>query len=144
MNVRIRPVEDADLDVFFEHQRDGESVRLAGVPPREREAFDAHWVRIRANADSVLRTIEADDQVVGNLLSWEHEGERLVGYWLGREFWGRGIASRALELFLDELPDRPLHATISSHNLASRRVLEKSGFVHEASPEEGVELLRLD
>lgn len=143
MIVRIRPVEDADLDVFFEHQRDGESVRLAGVPAREREAFDVHWARIRADADTVLRTIEADGQIAGNLLSWKHEGERLVGYWLGRELWGRGIASQALELFLEELAERPLHATVEPHNLASRRVLEKCGFVYEGPAEDGLLLLRL-
>ena len=58
--------------------------------------------------------------------------EREVGYWLGREFWGRGIATAALGLFLKLERTRPLVAYISAGNPASRRVIEKSGFSYVA------------
>ena len=51
-----------------------------------------------------------------------------VTYWLGRSFWGRGIASAALALFLAELPVRPLFGRAAATNVASLRVLERSGF----------------
>ena len=54
--------------------------------------------------------------------------ERLVGYWIGREFWGRGIASAALVQFLDYETTRPLAARVAKHNPASIRVLRKAGF----------------
>ena len=127
-DMRLRPVEDGDLDLFFEHQRDPESVRLTGVPARERKAFDEQWRRIRADATTVVRTIVVDDAAVGNLVSWEHDGARKVGYRIGREHWGGGITSRALALFVEELP-RPLRAQIADHNVASQRVAEKCGFV---------------
>jgi RimJ/RimL family protein N-acetyltransferase len=52
----------------------------------------------------------------------------LVGYWIGKEYWGRGIATAALQEFLTHLKMRPLHAYVAKHNKASIRVLEKCGF----------------
>jgi RimJ/RimL family protein N-acetyltransferase len=67
-------------------------------------------------------------QVAGNVVSWDQAGRRLVGYWMGREFWGRGVATRALSAFVTELMERPLHARVAKDNVASLRVLEKCGF----------------
>ena len=101
---------------------------MAAVPTRDAEAFAAHWARIRSNPDSTLRTIVADGVVVGNAVSWTADEGRMVGYWIGKEHWGRGIASAALVLFLDVDRHRPLLATVVEHNVGSRRVLEKAGF----------------
>jgi Acetyltransferase (GNAT) domain len=76
-----------------------------------------------------------------------------VTYWIGRSYWGKGIASDALNAFLVVDLSRPLHARVASDNVASRRVLEKCGFrviaternVAEARSAEIEELvLRLD
>ena len=151
--VALRAVIDSDLPVFFEHQRDPQSVAMAAFPSREREAHMAHWRKIMAEPSNTTRTILCDGQVAGNILSWDAADGREVGYWLGREFWGRGIATRALELLLEELRMRPLYAHVVRHNAASRRVLEKCGFVvvgaAGALPEPGAEpiaelILRLD
>jgi RimJ/RimL family protein N-acetyltransferase len=126
--VKLRPVEDSDLDAFFAHQADREAARVADVPSRDRAAFDVHWARIRADRRIVIRTIEVDGQVAGNLLSFIHEGMQVVGYWVGREWWGRGVATAALAEFLEVVDARPLHATVAHGNAASVRVLEKNGF----------------
>ena len=55
-------------------------------------------------------------------------GARQVGYWLGRRYWGRGVATKALSAFLDLVTTRPLFAHVARHNAASLRVLEKCGF----------------
>ena len=102
---------------------------MAGVPSRDREAFDAHWQRIRANDENVILTIDVDGVAVGQVLSWPADGRRYVGYRVAREFWGRGIATAALAEFLAELHERPLHALVSTTNIGSIRVLEKCGFV---------------
>jgi Acetyltransferase (GNAT) domain len=60
---------------------------------------------------------------------WEQDGRLLVGYWVGREFWGRGLATAALAELVAEIPERPLHAWVASSNVGSIRVLEKCGFV---------------
>ncbi len=126
--VSLRAVEDDDLPLFFEWQADEESYRMAAMAARDEEAFAAHWSRIRSNADTNLRTIVADGAVAGNAVSWTGVEGRMVGYWIGKAHWGRGIASSALRLFLEEEPRRPLFATVAEHNASSRRVLEKTGF----------------
>lgn len=69
-----------------------------------------------------------DGQVAGNVVCWETLGVREVGYWIGRAFWGRGIATKALALFLTEMTTRPVFAYVAAHNVGSIRVLEKCGF----------------
>ncbi len=101
---------------------------MAAVPSRDREAFDAHWAKIMADDTIILKTIEVDGQVAGHLVSFLIEEEREVGYWLGREFWGKGIATKALAEFLKIIETRPLYAHVAKHNIGSRRVLEKCGF----------------
>lgn len=126
--VLLRSVEDGDIEVFFHHQADPEAVAMAAFPAREREQFFTHWAKIRADNANIMRTIVTDGVVAGNVVSWEQDGIRLVGYWLGREHWGRGVATRALRQLVAELSTRPLYAHVAKHNLASIRVLEKCGF----------------
>ncbi|MCX4247206.1 GNAT family N-acetyltransferase [Paraliomyxa miuraensis] len=126
----LRDVAEDDLPIFFEHQRDPIATRMAAFPSRSREAFMAHWHdEVLANPTGEVKTIVIDDEVVGNVLSWQQHDARLVGYWLGREHWGRGIATRALTEFLNEHETtRPLHAWVARDNVASLRVLDKCGF----------------
>jgi RimJ/RimL family protein N-acetyltransferase len=145
-DVRLREVEDSDLDVLFDHQTDPEAAEMAAFPSRDRDQFDAHWAKIRLDDANILRTILADGEIAGVLSSWPDDGRRLIGYWIGREYWGRGVATRALSQFATELPERPLYAHVAAHNAGSIRVLEKCGFrrdraLEAAAPEpsDGVE-----
>ena len=119
--------------VFFEHQRDPQAVAMAEFPSRELEQHMLHWHKILADPAGTMRTILLDDVVAGNIVSWDAADGREVGYWIGREFWGRGVATRALQLLLKELPIRPLFAHVARHNVGSRRVLEKCGFIVTAA-----------
>jgi RimJ/RimL family protein N-acetyltransferase len=121
-------VEDGDLEPFFEWQADAESAHMAAFPARTRGAFDAHWARIRADPAATVLTVVADGEVAGNVGSWTADGRRFVGYWIGKPFWGQGIASEALAQFTLVERVRPLHAVVVEHNVGSRRVLEKTGF----------------
>jgi len=125
----LREVAESDLDALFEQQADPESSAMAGVPSRDRAAFDAHWRRILADGSTVIRVIDVDGETAGHVLSWQSEGRRYVGYWVARDFWGRGIATAALAEYLGEVRQRPLHALVSTDNVGSIRVLEKCGFV---------------
>ncbi len=129
MGALLRDVVESDLDAFYEQQLDPEATRMALFPARDRPAFDQHWQKVLAREDAVKKTIVYEGEVAGNVLSWEHGGRRLVGYWLGREFWGKGLATRALGEFLDVVTTRPLYAWVATSNVASVRVLEKCGFV---------------
>jgi RimJ/RimL family protein N-acetyltransferase len=128
----LRDVIDADLPIFFAQQLDPDANWMAAFTakdPSNREAFDAHWDRIRAEPTIIIRTILCDGQVAGSVLSYEDEGKPEVSYWLGREFWGKGIATWALGEFLREVNlKRPMYARVAKDNLGSRRVLEKCGF----------------
>jgi RimJ/RimL family protein N-acetyltransferase len=146
--VCLRAVEDSDLDVLFDHQADPEAAAMAAFPTRERDRFDAHWAKIRLDETVVLRTILAHGVVAGDIGSWQDQGQRLIGYWIGREHWGRGVATQALALFLGEVSARPLYAHVAAHNAGSIRVLQKCGFqrdrVQEAQApeaEDGIEEL---
>ena len=139
-DIRLRDVEDGDLDVLYNYQHEPESSAMAAVSSREREAFMAHAARIRADDSNIYKAIVFDGQVVGDLSCFGEPEKREVGYRIGRVYWGQGTATRALALFLAEMPERPLHATVAQHNPASRRVLEKCGFVlaGEAIEDDGV------
>jgi RimJ/RimL family protein N-acetyltransferase len=131
-SIRLRDVQADDLPIFFEQQLDEDATRMAGFPSRERDAFDAHWANnILGNPTAVTRTILLGAHVAGNIGSWEQDGIRLVGYWIGKEYWGKGVATQALAHFLRIVTTRPLYAHVVRHNLASIRVLEKCGFTHE-------------
>jgi RimJ/RimL family protein N-acetyltransferase len=143
--VQLREVRDDDLDVFFGHQREPAGVTMAAVPSRGRDEFMAHWAKIRADDATILRTIVVDGAVAGNIVSWRSDVVRLVGYWVGGEHWGRGVATQALALFLGEVSARPLEAHVALHNLGSMRVLEKCGFRRDREreaappPHDGIE-----
>jgi len=127
-DVRLRDVIEADLPVFFEQQLDPDANRMAAFPARDRDAFNAHWSRILSDEAVTKKTILFDGHVAGNVMSFEQSGDRLVGYWTGKEYWGKGVATRALSEFLGHEKARPLYAHVAKHNVASIRVLEKCGF----------------
>jgi RimJ/RimL family protein N-acetyltransferase len=129
--VRLRPVVEDDIAVFAEHQLDPEAawmVAFTSEGATDPVAFAAKWRRILADDALIKRTIEVDGLVAGNMLKFDSFGQPEVGYWLGRRWWGRGVATSALGLFLAELLDRPLYAVVAADNVASLRVLEKRGF----------------
>jgi RimJ/RimL family protein N-acetyltransferase len=142
MKVELRAVEPADLPVLYEHQADPVAASMAAFPSRDREAFMAHWERILADETVVVRAIVADGALAGNVLSFDRDAVREVGYWLGREFWGSGIATAALVAFLRIETTRPLYAGVARHNAGSLRVLAKCGFVAGGEEDDRV-LLRL-
>jgi RimJ/RimL family protein N-acetyltransferase len=125
--ILLRDIIESDLPILFEQQNDPAACRMAAVPFRPLDAFLDHWSKILANETIQKQTILFEGQIAGMLVCFERDHEREVGYWLGRAFWGKGIASLALGLFLPMIPDRPLHA-FAAHNPGSIRVLEKNGF----------------
>jgi RimJ/RimL family protein N-acetyltransferase len=138
VTVSLRPVTEADLDSFYEHQADPEAIAMAAMPSREREAHRAHWRQSLAEESGLARTIVCDGEVAGHIVSFVRDGagDREVGYWIARSHWGRGVATAALAAFLREEERRPLVAHVAVHNPGSRRVLEKCGFVVTAEVED--------
>ena len=129
--VVLREVLQSDLPVFFEQQQDREANYLAAFiyrDPDDREAFTNHWHKILADPAVFERTILYKGQVAGYVGKYEMEGHPEVTYWLGKTFWGQGVATRALAEFLKEWQQRPLYAHAARDNYGSIRVLQKCGF----------------
>ncbi len=130
-NISLRDVAPDDLPIFFEQQQDPEANWMAAFTakdPTDHAAFAAHWAKILGDPTTLNKTICSDNQVVGHIAKFEMFGETEVSYWIGKDWWGRGIATQALTLFLQIVTERPLHARAVKDNLGSIRVLEKCGF----------------
>lgn len=127
--VRLRGIERDDLPKMYKLQLDPESNQMAATIPRTRAEFDAHWAKCLDDPKNTTRAILFDERFVGYIACFPLDGQDHIGYWIDRAYWGKGIASRALQLLLLEITSRPLIATVATSNAASLRVLLKYGFV---------------
>ena len=130
-DIQLREVEESDLPIFYKQQLDPTANYMAAFTrqnPADRDAFNQHWSKILEDESIPIKTILFKDQVAGSVLSYVQFGDREVSYWLGREYWGKGIATRALALYLGEVSQRPIFARAAKDNIRSIRVLEKCGF----------------
>jgi RimJ/RimL family protein N-acetyltransferase len=131
--VQLRDVIESDLPIFFENQLDPDANYMAAFAardPTDRDAFMAHWARILSNETNRIKTILFNGQVAGSVSSYKDEefGKLEVTYWIGKQYWGKGVATRALSTFLDEVSIRPIYGRTAKDNIASLRVLQKCGF----------------
>ena len=130
-DVLLRDVAESDLPIFFEQQTDPVANHMAAFTakdPADRGAFTAHWAKILGDPAITKQTILYKGQVAGSIVSFQLFGKPSVAYWLGKEFWGKGIATQALTKFLGQVRVRPLYARAARDNIASLRVLAKCGF----------------
>jgi len=96
------------------------------------------WIQL--SHPNLVFAIEADGVIVGSIGIFPGEdiyvASAELGYWVGEEYWGRGIATLALNLLVDYAFTNFLFNKIKAHvfhpNIASMRVLEKCGFHKEA------------
>jgi RimJ/RimL family protein N-acetyltransferase len=132
-SIRLRDVLESDLPIFFEQQLDPDANYMAAFTardPADRNAFMAHWARILSDESTTNQTILFNGQVAGSVASYTDEefGHLEVTYWIGKAYWGKGIATRALLLLLDHVTVRPIYGRTAKDNIGSRRVMEKCGF----------------
>jgi RimJ/RimL family protein N-acetyltransferase len=131
MGRTLREVRDDDLPLLFEQWADPVAAHMAAFTApnhMDRDAFERRWSRLLADETILNRVILVDDEVAGSIGAWGDPGEREVTYWIGRSYWGKGVATDALKAFLAVERSRPLYGRIASDNAGSRRVLEKCGF----------------
>lgn len=132
----LRNLEDAELDQLFEWEQNRAAVEMAAftrADPSDRDAFDAHYERIRNDPSVTLRAIDDGNGLVGTIGSFTMQGDREITYWIAPARWGQGIASAALGAFLTEEATRPLMARVAEHNLGSAKVLARAGFMEIGS-----------
>ena len=121
-----------DLNFFFTFQLDKDANYLAAFTskdPTDKAAYLQKYTRFLDDLTINMMTIMAGDTVAGSIAKFETEGEAGVTYWIDKKFWGKGIATKALESFLTIENNRPIVARTAFDNFGSQRVLEKCGFV---------------
>ncbi|MFZ0892030.1 MAG: GNAT family N-acetyltransferase [Thermoplasmata archaeon] len=127
----LRAPRETDLEALVEFEMNPEARWMAAFgakDPVDRGTTLEHWRKILQDESSVVRTIVLDGRVAGYVLRAELLGKPCVAYWVGNEYWGKGVATRALREFLRHVDSRPIYARVAKDNIASRRVLEKCGF----------------
>ncbi|MDJ0752908.1 MAG: GNAT family N-acetyltransferase [Ardenticatenaceae bacterium] len=130
-NIQLRNIQQEDLQIFFDHQQDQEALSMAAFTAKEPHnwtAFQEHWNKIMADQSIVIKTIVNKGQIAGYVLSHSWFGEPEITYWIGREFWGKGVATAGLHQFLEIYNTRPLFARVAHDNSGSIKVLQKCGF----------------
>lgn len=129
--MRIRDVQEDDLESLFEMQKDPESRWMAGFGSKDfenKEAFLHRMSKISKDEDSIYKVVEHELQVVGNVGKWVYEQKPELMYEIDKRFRGIGLASAAVKDFLLIFAERPLYAHTTADNLASQAILRKFGF----------------
>lgn len=140
-DIALRATTRDDLPSLFRFEQDPVANELAGTKPRDWATFSARLEEVLRDPGITARVIVADGELVGAINSLKQDGMDWIGYWISREHWGRGIATRAIGLMLGEVATRPLFARASAQNEASLRALLRNGFA-EISRGQGPETQR--
>lgn len=131
-HLKLRPTVVSDLETLFRFQLDKEGGYLAAFMPKDPTDKAAYLTKHSKLLDDPAvnnQTIILDNMIVGSIAKFIMEGDAEITYWIDRKYWGQGIATMALQQFLDIESSRPLFGRVAFDNIGSRRVLEKCGFV---------------
>lgn len=140
---RLRPFRESDCHAIVEIANDREVSRnlTDRFPFPYTDADAEEWIAVCEAVGEPTQNfaVEVDGLLAGGaglrVLGEERAGSAIIGYWLGRRYWGRGVASTVVPALCDYAfetfqVDR-LEATVFGWNPASARVLEKAGFRSE-------------
>lgn len=131
-NITLAKTEKDDLHVLFQIQLDKEANHLAAFTskdPTDKMAYIEKYTKFLTDPTINMRTIKANDEIVGSIAKFVMKNEAGITYWIDRKFWGQGIATTALNDFLKIEPARPIYGHTASDNYGSQKVLEHCGFV---------------
>ena len=139
----LRPPKPGDADSVARHANDRDiwlNLRDAFPHPYSRANAESYLAYVSAQSPRTGFLITVDGNAVGSIsLKPGSDVERVgaeIGYWLGRDYWGRGIMSDAVRAMTNyafrDLGFHRLYAVPFAPNKASARVLEKAGYTREA------------
>lgn len=123
--------EHQHLDMLFQFQTDTEANYLAAFTsknPNDKSAYFEKYSKLFGDPTINNQTILVNGQIAGSIAKFLIKKDAEITYWVDKEFWGSGIASQALNLFLQIEPTRPLFARVAFDNYGSQKVLEKNNF----------------
>ena len=131
IDIQLRPTNSSDLETLFLFQLDEEANYLAAFTskkPSDRSAFIDKWTKLLTDTTVTTRTIIYKNKIVGSISKYEIKGTAEITYWIGKEFWKKGIAKSALQSFLEIEKSRPIFGRVAFDNIGSKKVLESCGF----------------
>jgi RimJ/RimL family protein N-acetyltransferase len=139
MTTELRPITDEDIEAYFNIMNDESVAVMAGTVPHP---VTLEWARERITSRRKLeeegklaqRGLYRDGVLVGDAAYFFRDGDIEIGYAIGKDYRGQGLATEAARLAIDLVRSHglvgPIHAGYAQDNPASGRVLEKVGFVH--------------
>lgn len=132
LHIKLRPTQISDLEKLFEFQLDKEGGYMAAFMAKDhadKEAYMAKFTRLLSDPTVNNHTIIMDGVIIGSIAKFIMHGNAEITYWIDRNYWGRGVATKALQDFLAIETARPIFAAVAFDNFGSQKVLEKCGFV---------------
>ena len=146
---QIREFQSNDVEALVKYANNYEVSKFLRdafpYPYKKENAVD--WIeQIKKNNLALTFAVANEIELIGGIgaipFDDVHRYSAEVGFWIGEPFWNRGIISKALKTFCNYLFTNcnfnRLTANVFERNEASRRVLEKTGFVLEGTQRKSV------
>jgi len=144
----LRPWVEEDAPRLFQLACDPEIGPRAGWPVHTSAENSLDIIRGVLRANETYAMVEkATGKIAGSIGLKEPDvraeycsGRQLeIGYWIGREYWGRGLTPEAVEILLrrgfEDLDCAVIWCAHYDFNAQSRRVIEKCGFRYQLTKE---------
>lgn len=131
LEISLRKTTINDLDFLFEFQLDKEANYMAAftsADPTDKVAYLNKYSKFLSDPTINNQTILIGDKIIGSIAKFEMHGNAGITYWIDKKFWGKGVATHALQHFLTLENARPIFGHAAFDNFASQSVLEKCGF----------------
>jgi ribosomal-protein-alanine N-acetyltransferase len=138
-NLRQAKIADADdIQSNLNDQEVTQYMRLVSYPYSKQDAID--WLTKTIGESKEFEPnkldfiIEIEGKAAGAIsISLIASHKARIGYWIGKHYWGKGIMTDVVKIATDyafqEFNLKRIEANVFSENLASKRVLEKNGFL---------------
>jgi len=138
--IKLRPFNTTDSDLLVSYLNDTRVTQyITAAIAQPYCSDDAQWWINVGSQSEYIKAIELDGTLIGCISAdfgdFEYSRSAELGYWLGQDYWNRGIATQAVKIFTESLFNNTdvarLFVSVVSENKPSIRVLEKNGFSHD-------------
>jgi len=138
--INLRYFKDEDTELLLKYLNNNAVTQyITSAIAKPYTLVDALWWINAGSKTQYIKAIEHNGILVGCISAtvgnFEYDRSAELGYWIGQEHWGQGIATAAVKAFSEFLFNETelvrLFVSVVSENSASIKVLEKNGFTHE-------------
>ncbi len=140
----IRSFEDNDVEAIVKHANNFQVSKYMrdSFPYPYTKDNAVQWINfVKKNYSTLFFALANETELIGGIGAVPqtdvHRFSAEVGFWLGKSHWNKGIITLALPVFCNYLFTKfdfnRLTANVFEGNEASKKVLEKNGFVLEGT-----------